>query len=112
MTISSRTPEGQPTFCPLCMANVVIDPSVFIGDATCPRCGQLLWFLQTAEAARLFVNDQSSIKKDRIIDFVAAQLGVERDKILNKPTSLDDLGADSLDTVELAMAIEDEFDLP
>jgi hypothetical protein len=52
MTISSRTPEGEPTTCPLCLANVSVEPSVLIGDATCPRCGQLLWFVQAAGTMR------------------------------------------------------------
>jgi len=111
MTISSRTPEGQPTSCPLRGANVVVEPSIFIGDATCPRCGQLLWFIQSPESTRFFDVRQSSTTRDRIIDIVANQLGVDRDKIPNDPTFLNDLGADSLDTVELVMELEEEFDL-
>jgi acyl carrier protein len=112
MTISSRTPEGQPTSCPLCLANVIVEPSVFIGDATCPRCGQLLWFIQTADTARLFDAEQSQERKDRILEIIANQLGVDRDKIANNPALFDAIGADSLDVVELVMELEEEFDLP
>jgi acyl carrier protein len=112
MTISSRTPEGQPASCPLCLANVIVEPSVFIGDATCPHCGQLLWFLQVADTVHLFDVHQSRERKDRIIEVIASQLGAEPDKITNNPALFDLVGADSLDVVELVMELEDEFDLP
>ena len=44
MTISSRTPEGEPNRCAICGAVVVIEPSDPAGDAPCPHCGVLLWF--------------------------------------------------------------------
>ena len=44
MTISSRTPEGTPGRCPICGADVRIEPSNLTGDAPCPQCGALLWF--------------------------------------------------------------------
>jgi PTS system nitrogen regulatory IIA component len=43
MNIASRTPEGLPGRCPLCGQDVVVDPSIPPGDATCPHCGSLLW---------------------------------------------------------------------
>jgi mannitol/fructose-specific phosphotransferase system IIA component (Ntr-type) len=43
MNISSRTPEGLPGRCPICGKDVVVDPSIPPGDATCPHCGSLLW---------------------------------------------------------------------
>jgi nitrogen PTS system EIIA component len=44
MNIASRTPEGLPGRCPVCDRDVVVDPSIPPGDATCPHCGSLLWF--------------------------------------------------------------------
>jgi hypothetical protein len=44
MFISSRTPEGQPNYCPMCGLDLRIEPSDPAGDAPCPRCGVLLWF--------------------------------------------------------------------
>lgn len=44
MHISSRTPEGVPNHCPMCGAEVIVDPSIPPGDAPCPHCGHLLWF--------------------------------------------------------------------
>ncbi|MCA9192452.1 MAG: acyl carrier protein [Planctomycetales bacterium] len=49
--------------------------------------------------------------EDRVIDIVAEQLGVERDKITRETHFVNDLGADSLDTVELVMELEEEFDI-
>jgi acyl carrier protein len=93
------------------MANVVVEPCVFIGDATCPRCGQLLWFIQTSDTTRFFTAEQSSTTRDRIIDIVVSRLGVDREKIPNNGTFLNDISADSLDTVELVMELEEEFGL-
>lgn len=48
---------------------------------------------------------------ERVIDIVAEQLGVEKDKIAPETSFVNDLGADSLDTVELVMELEEEFDI-
>jgi len=45
----------------------------------------------------------------KVKDIVAKQLGVDKDKVTESASFIDDLGADSLDTVELVMAFEDEF---
>lgn len=50
----------------------------------------------------------SSIEQ-RVKEIVAKQLGVNESDISNNSSFLDDLGADSLDMVELVMAFEDEF---
>ena len=48
---------------------------------------------------------------ERIEQIVAEQLGVDEDQVTNEASFMDDLGADSLDTVELVMALEEEFDI-
>lgn len=48
--------------------------------------------------------------KTRVTKIVSEQLGVEESKITDESKFMEDLGADSLDTVELVMALEDEFD--
>jgi acyl carrier protein len=45
----------------------------------------------------------------RVIKIVIEHLGVEEDKVTEAASFIDDLGADSLDTVELVMAFEEEF---
>lgn len=52
----------------------------------------------------------SSIE-ERVTDIVVEQLGLERDKVHPESKFVDDLGADSLDTVELVMALEEEFEI-
>ena len=49
--------------------------------------------------------------KDRIVEIIANQLGLEVDEITSEASVVEDLGADSLDVVELIMAIEEEFDV-
>ena len=49
--------------------------------------------------------------EQRVKKIVAEQLGVNEADIKNESTFVDDLGADSLDTVELVMALEEEFEL-
>ena len=46
---------------------------------------------------------------ERVKDIVADNLGVDREKITPETSFVNDLGADSLDTVELVMAFEEEF---
>lgn len=48
---------------------------------------------------------------ERIKQIVAEQLGVDEDQVTSEASFMDDLGADSLDTVELVMALEEEFDI-
>jgi acyl carrier protein len=46
---------------------------------------------------------------DRVKKIIVDQLGVEEDLVTSEASFVDDLGADSLDTVELVMALEEEF---
>jgi len=48
--------------------------------------------------------------EERVIKMVAEQLGVKEDDVQSTSSFVEDLGADSLDTVELIMALEEEFD--
>ena len=49
--------------------------------------------------------------EERVVNIVAEQLGVDKDKIKRESNFVNDLGADSLDTVELVMELEEEFDI-
>lgn len=49
--------------------------------------------------------------KDRIVEIIANQLGLEVEEITSEASVVEDLGADSLDVVELIMTIEEEFDV-
>ncbi|MGD7653566.1 MAG: acyl carrier protein [Verrucomicrobiales bacterium] len=49
--------------------------------------------------------------EDRVKDIIVDQLGVNADQVTPEAKFVEDLGADSLDTVELVMAFEEEFDV-
>ena len=49
--------------------------------------------------------------QERVFEIVSNQLGVDKDKITPESSFINDLGADSLDTVELVMELEEEFDV-
>lgn len=49
------------------------------------------------------------ISHDKIRQIIADQLGVKKEEVTDNAKFVDDLGADSLDTVELVMALEEEF---
>lgn len=49
--------------------------------------------------------------EQKVKDIIAEELGIEHDKLTDEASFMDDLGADSLDTVELVMAFEKEFDI-
>ena len=113
--ISSRTPEGQPTRCPLCSRELVIEPSALFGDATCPHCGHLLWFVRLADDVRIYEHDKANEFRERLKRLIAEQLGVDEAKVTGDVSFINDLGGDSLDVVELVTELEEEFgpdDLP
>ena len=49
--------------------------------------------------------------EERVKKIVVEQLGVKEEEVKNDASFVDDLGADSLDTVELVMALEEEFEV-
>jgi acyl carrier protein len=107
--VSSRTPEGEPQRCPVCTAVVTLEPSDPAGDAPCPQCGTLLWFVRTSAGLRFHEAAVAAPLRDRILDRICANLGADRRQGIAVFTT--DLGADSLDIVELVMALEEEFEI-
>ena len=49
--------------------------------------------------------------EEKVKEIIVAQLGVDEKQVTADASFIDDLGADSLDTVELVMALEEEFDI-
>src|SRR5579885_2489359 len=108
MRISSRTPEGAPNRCPVCGGDVRIEPSVPFGDAPCPKCGTLLWFVGFTNETRLFFEYEAAEEiRERVIEVLAGHLGVSRQQLESDPALLEKM--DSLDLVELVMELEEEF---
>ena len=52
-----------------------------------------------------------AVEQDRIVKIIANQLQIDEGQVTPEASFMDDLGADSLDTVELIMALEEEFDI-
>lgn len=48
--------------------------------------------------------------EEKMVEIIVEQLGVDKEKVVPAASFVDDLGADSLDLVELIMAMEEEFD--
>ena len=57
------------------------------------------------------MSKRSSSVESKIKEIIAEQLGLREDEILNASNFVEDLGADSLDIVELIMAMEEEFEM-
>src|SRR5262245_8332754 len=87
MKASARTPEGDPNRCAICGKTFALEPSDPPGDATCPYCGQLLWWIR---------------------DRISEKLEVPEERVLPS-ASFQTLGAGSLDIVELILDFEEEF---
>ena len=49
--------------------------------------------------------------EEKVKEIIVDQLGVDEKQVKSEASFIDDLGADSLDTVELVMALEEEFDI-
>jgi len=95
MIISSRTPEGTPNECPVCQKTLCIEPSSPVGDAPCPHCGSLLWFVNLGSAIRVFSHEDIPADKRKLIEMLGSLRSSD----------------DSLDRVELVMELEEEFSI-
>lgn len=109
MTVSSRTPEGIPNRCPVCGSAVAVQPSLPFGDAPCPVCGTLLWFVRLPAQTIYFRQQDSRTLQFRAAEIVARQLGIPLHEALANPAFVEELQLDSLEVVELALELEDEF---
>ena len=77
------------------------------GLASGPGCPEAI--NKTGGKARRTWEKKMSDVAERVRKIVVEHLGVEADKVVDSANFIDDLGADSLDTVELVMAFEEEF---
>ncbi len=109
MTVASRTPEGEPNLCPLCGGLVRIEPARPPGDAPCPHCGCLLWFLDTTSGVRIHDATVAEVVLDRLRLLFGDRIGIDPADLSRSPSFLKEMGVDSLDLVELMMELEEEF---
>jgi acyl carrier protein len=106
---STRTPEGVPNQCPVCRTLICIEPSQPLGDAPCPSCGTLLWFYDTSAGMRFHESQAVAPLRAKLFKIISERLGAEAEQITPTTSFLRDVGADSLDVVELVMEVEKEF---
>jgi acyl carrier protein len=106
--VSSRTPEGEPNSCPVCRSRIVIEASRPSGDAPCPKCGTLLWFIKSGRGVYYHESDKIAPIREKIMETIRKHLRVAPEHLADS-TSFDDVGADSLDIVELVMELDEEF---
>src|SRR5581483_5158736 len=109
MRISSRTPEGESNRCPICQADVCIEPSRPPGDAPCPSCGSLLWFHKTPDGWRLYDSEETAPIRDAAMRRISESVGIPEERLTLSASLMEVMGADSVDIVELVMALEEEF---
>ncbi len=73
----------------------------------------IYWRIHYTQFAKLHLFSKGknmSTIEERVKKITVEQLGVSEEEVTNEASFVDDLGADSLDTVELVMALEEEFD--
>src|SRR5437867_2812044 len=83
LIISSATPEGMPNRCPLCAAAITIEPSLSAGDAPCPNCGSLLWFIKALEGARYYQYEVIAPLQEKVAKIICDEFGVTKDRLID-----------------------------
>src|SRR5262249_12921050 len=79
--ISSRTPEGVPNHCPICDSPIAVEPSRPPGDAPCPNCGTLLWFIRTPADVLFYEAEAVAPITERVVAIICESLGVNKEQI-------------------------------
>jgi acyl carrier protein len=86
----------------------MVEPSQPTGDAPCPACGHLLWFVEAVSGLRLFEKRVSESLAD-----ILERMGVARDEfeeaLISDNEIAKELRADSLDLVQLILELEERF---
>ncbi len=109
MTETTPAPERAAGQCPLCRAAVALQPTEDYGNAPCPACGKSLWYCKQPGGIWFHDAAKAAQLRERVIPFVAKQLGADATRITDATSFVEDLAADSLDIVEMVMSLEEEF---
>ena len=107
--VSSRTPEGEPNSCPVCFSKIVIEPSRPSGDAPCPKCGTLLWFIKSGRGVYYHESDKIAPIREKVMEAIRRHLGGAPKHLADSTSFIADVVADSLDIVELVMEMEEKL---
>ena len=102
MSRPAPTRQGVPARCPACAAVICMEPARPVGEAPCPYCGRMLWFVYLPERVLYYtVEEVSRRKRDKIVE------------VFSPRVTKDDRGfwtglhMDSLDYAELVLDMED-----
>ncbi|NND97110.1 MAG: hypothetical protein HKN47_07270 [Pirellulaceae bacterium] len=106
---SKEKPIVHQDRCPLCEAEVHVEPTALFGDMNCPSCDQKLWYLNAADSARFFEHQTSGELQDRAISFIAERLEVDKTQLAANPKMINELETDSLEALEMIMDLEEEL---
>ncbi len=109
MPISTTIAVGALGRCPTCGGAVA--PAGEGAETVCPKCGARLWPLRTPEGV-LFCDARAVAPvAEEVTRLVCEQLGANPEQLTRQVRFQEDLGADSLDLVELVMKLEEVFDV-
>ncbi len=78
-----------------------------MAECGCKNGNNAVFYIKTLEGRKI----KMATNEDRLKGIIVDQLGVESEKVTVNASFINDLGADSLDIVELVMAMEEEFDI-
>jgi acyl carrier protein len=108
VTISSRTPEGDPSRCPICGHRVRLEPSIDTRDAPCPSCGHLLWFAEPPSGPGIERAERHSVRQlnlmQRVLSVAIKRFGPAPDAVQEKLVRLGPSKFDKLDWESLFRA--------
>jgi acyl carrier protein len=96
--------------CPVCAARVTVEPWAIFGDLRCEQCHTLLWYLHLEPRLRVFEHAKAGSIREQVIEFLSGRLGIDPEKLDESSFTFDDLGGDSLETIELVMKLEQKID--
>ena len=110
MTTHKPISNYNPNCCVNCEQRVAVEPNLFVGDVKCTNCGTSLWFVQAAGESRFYETASTIELRLRAVTFIASSLQIDEAEVMNSPAVLDELGTDSMGTLELLMELEEELD--
>lgn len=102
--------HGAAGRCPECRSELTVKITAPLGEMPCPHCAQRLWYISLRSATRFFRPAEAAPIQQRVVDIVARQLCVRPDQVRADWTCLSELGADSLEVIEIMIQVEEDLE--